>query len=263
MKPTPTILLTFDVEEFDLPLEFNKPIELSEQLLTGKKGLDEIESIISGHRVETTMFTTARFAIEYKDIIKRLSINHEIASHTFSHTTFEKGDLLKSRLVLEEISGKPVTGLRMPRMKKVAMDWVKDAGYQYDSSINPTYIPGRYNNRHLPRVFYREENMLRLPTSVTPNLRIPLFWLAFKNFPYPLYRKLALLTLRKDGYLSLYYHSWEFTDVSRYPVPKYLLRNSGQILADRLRLFISDLKEEAEFKTIQAYIDINKGLGEL
>ena len=36
------ILLTFDVEEFDLPLEYGQAISLEQQLEIGKKGLDEI-----------------------------------------------------------------------------------------------------------------------------------------------------------------------------------------------------------------------------
>ncbi|MBI3883635.1 MAG: polysaccharide deacetylase family protein, partial [Sphingobacteriales bacterium] len=175
MKVNPTILLTFDVEEFDLPLEYNKEIDLSQQFAIGNKGFAEVERIVTDFNIKTTMFTTARFALQCAEQIKRLSVSHEIASHTFSHSTFEKTDLLKSKLVLEDITGKEVTGLRMPRMKKVNIEWVKEAGYSYDSSINPTLIPGRYNNLHIKRVFYKEAGMLRLPISVSPNFRIPLF----------------------------------------------------------------------------------------
>ena len=257
MKPNRTILLTFDIEEFDLPLEYNKPIAFDEQMMVGKRGLDNVMQIIANQQVVTTMFVTGRFALQFSDTIKQLSRVHEIASHSFSHTSFEKGDLLKSRLALEQITGKPVIGLRMPRMQKVSMEWVKEAGYSYDSSINPTYIPGRYNNCRLPRTWYREEGMLRLPTSVSPNLRIPLFWLAFKNFPYSLYKILALQTLKKDGYLSLYFHGWEFTDVSRHDLPFYTKKHSGNILIIRLNKLITDLKNEADFSSVQSYIEAN------
>jgi hypothetical protein len=36
------ILLIFDVEEFDLPLEYTIPISIKEQMVVGKKGLDNI-----------------------------------------------------------------------------------------------------------------------------------------------------------------------------------------------------------------------------
>lgn len=254
MKNDPTILLTFDIEEFDLPLEYNIPIPLEEQFETGRKGLASIEKVVASQGIQTTMFITGRFALQYPVNINELSAQHEIASHSFSHTSFEEVDLLKSRLTLETITGKPVTGLRMPRMKAVSMQSVIAGGYEYDSSINPTNLPGRYNNRHLPRVFYKDKGMLRLPISVTPNFRIPLFWLSFKNFPYKLYKKLALQTLRKDSYLSIYFHNWEFTDVSRYPLPAYVTRHSGNILIDKLNTLIIDLKKEAEFASIENYI---------
>lgn len=254
MTLQPTILLTFDVEEFDLPLEYNLTISPQEQMMPGKKGMDEIEALLKSHGITSTMFTTARYAIEYSNAIKQLSQQHEIASHTYDHSNFEKTDLLKSKKVLEEITGKTIGGLRMPRMKPVPMEWVSEAGYRYDSSVNPTWIPGRYNNRHLPRTFYTENGVLRLPASVTPILRIPLFWLSFKNFPYPLFKNLCLKALKKDGYLSLYFHNWEFSDLTHFPLPKYLIKNSGRVLADRLDKLVTDLKKEAAFDTVSNYI---------
>ena len=41
----PTIFLTFDVEEFDIPLEFNQPIHPDLQMDIGKKGLDAVTNI--------------------------------------------------------------------------------------------------------------------------------------------------------------------------------------------------------------------------
>jgi peptidoglycan/xylan/chitin deacetylase (PgdA/CDA1 family) len=255
MKDNRTILLTFDVEEFDLPLEYNIPIPIEEQLTVAKRGMDEVEHLLSNHNIPATLFTTARYAIEYPDQIKALSQKHEIASHTYYHSSFEKKDLLESRLELERITGKIIKGLRMPRMKKVDMEWVKEAGYTYDSSINPTFLPGRYNNLHLPRTLYKQEGMQRLPASVTPHLRIPLFWLGFKNMPYFLFRKLAIQTLKKDGYLSLYFHPWEFTDISYHKLPFYVKRHSGKRLTERLSRLINDLSDHGSFEPVDSFLN--------
>ena len=249
----PTILLTFDVEEFDLPLEFKQEIMLSKQMEIGNEGLNIITKVLNEHNIVSTLFTTGSFAKTYPEAIKDLSVKHEIASHSLFHSTFKTPDLKESKLLLEEITGMPVHGFRMPRMKPVNMHDLKDAGYGYDASINPTILPGRYNNLHLSRTFYREEDLLRLPGSVTPNLRIPLFWLSFKNFPYALYRKLALRTLQRDGYLSLYFHPWEFTDITSFKLPFYIKKLSGIELTERLNLLIEDLKKVAVFNTVQAY----------
>ena len=246
------VLMSFDVEEFDMPLEYNFPIDVQEQMKIGKQGLDTLLPIING--IPCTMFTTANFAVHFPDAIKQMATQHEIASHTFYHSAFENADLLQSKLKLEEISGKQVTGLRMPRMRKVEMEEVKKAGYLYDSSINPTWLPGRYNNLNLPRTLYVDEGMKRLPASVTPNFRIPLFWLAFKNYLYSIFKKLAIQTLKKDGYVCLYFHPWEFVDINNYNMPAYTKRLCGQPLQHRLHQLIADLKKEGEFLTIQDWL---------
>ena len=253
----PTILLTFDVEEFDLPLEFKEEIALDRQMEIGKEGLDVIINVINEHAVACTLFTTGSFAKTYPEVVKDLSVKHEIASHALFHSTFKTTDLLESKQLLQDITGKQVEGFRMPRMKPVNVTDLKNAGYTYDASINPTVLPGRYNNLHLSRTFYRENDFLRMPGSVTPNLRIPLFWLSFKNFPYKLYLKLAMQTLQKDNYLSLYFHPWEFTDISSFKLPFYIKRLSGIALTERLNLVIHDLKKVAEFSSVKDYTKQN------
>lgn len=246
------VLMSFDVEEFDMPLEYNFPIGNEEQMKIGKEGLDAILPIVDN--VPCTMFTTANFAAHFPDAVRQMGKKHEIASHTFYHSHFENKDLLDSKLKLEEISGQTVTGLRMPRMRKVEMDEVKKAGYLYDSSINPTWLPGRYNNLHLSRTLYVDEGMKRLPASVSPHLRIPLFWLAFKNFPYTIFKQLSIQTLKKDGYICLYFHPWEFVDINGYNLPAYTKKLCGEPLQERLYQLITDLKKQADSITIQDWM---------
>jgi hypothetical protein len=247
------VLLSFDVEEFDMPLEYDFPITVQEQMEVGKKGLDALQPLLNDSQIVTTLFTTANFAMQYPADIQMLSNKHEIASHTFYHSAFEEADLLKSKTKLEEISGKTVTGLRMPRMRKVSITEVKKAGYQYDSSINPTYLPGRYNNLHLPRTIYQEEGLTRIPASVSPFLRIPLFWLSFKNLPYPLFKMFAMQTLKKDGYICLYFHPWEFTDIENYGLPGFTKKGNGEPLLEKLNRLVSDLKKEADFISMDQF----------
>lgn len=140
-------------------------------------------------------------------------------------------------------------------MRSVDMSEVKKAGYQYDSSINPTWLPGRYNNLHLPRTLYTDAGMLRLPASVSPNLRIPLFWLSFKNMPLQLFKFLAIQTLKKDGYLCLYFHPWEFVDINHYQLPLFTRRWCNDRLLDRLEETIQFLQKEGEFISTRSFIN--------
>lgn len=249
-----SILLSFDVEEFDIPLEYNYEISAAEQVQKGKEGLDALGPILGNKNISATLFTTAHFAQQFPETIKQLARQHEIASHTFYHSAFETAHLALSRLALEKIAEKPVRGLRMPRMRKVDVQDVIDAGYQYDSSINPTWLPGRYNNLHLPRTIYLDHQLPRIPASVSPYMRLPLFWLGFKNYPYSLFRNLCIRTLAKDGYVCLYFHPWEFTQISNYSLPGYVNRPDGKVLLERLDKLITHLGSYGEFTSIASYL---------
>jgi peptidoglycan/xylan/chitin deacetylase (PgdA/CDA1 family) len=252
----PKILLSFDVEEFDMPLEYGFSISPEKQMQVGKLGLDKIMPTLLETNIQATLFTTANFANHYPDAIRQLSQIHEIASHTFYHSSYTTEDLSRSRERLSEIIEKEVVGLRMPRMKQVPVADIINAGYGYDASIHPTWIPGRYNNLHLPRNPYLEEGLCRVPASVSTFCRIPLFWLSFKNFPYSLYLKLALHSLKKEGFLSLYFHPWEFVDIEGFGLPKYTTKGCQYRLFERLNQLIQDLKPHGEFISHQEFVSI-------
>jgi len=178
-KPT-TICLTFDLEEFDLPLGFKQEISKERQIEITTNGMETLLPLLKD--ISCTFFTTANYAENNPALIKQLSVSHEIASHSYFHSSFDKADLKKSREVLQTISGTEITGFRMPRMAKVNYQDIKEAGYLYDSSLNPTFILGRYNHFTSPKTIFKTDNdLLVVPASVTPSLRIPLFWLTFKN----------------------------------------------------------------------------------
>ncbi len=255
----PQVLISFDVEEFDMPLDYQYNISIDQQLQLGKDGLDAVMKMIDQQAIPTTLFTTANFANHFPESIRSHAAKHEIASHTFYHSHFNNEHLLESKLALEKISEQTVTGLRMPRMRVVDMQEVIKAGYEYDSSINPTWLPGKYNNLHLPRTVYMDQGLKRIPASVSPNLRIPLFWLSFKNFPYSFFKQLTIQTLEKDGYVCLYFHPWEFIDITNLSLPAFTRKLCGQPLLDRLTQFITDLKSKGyEFSTIHDFLSINK-----
>lgn len=250
-----SILLTFDVEEFDLPIEYGIAISPEEQMTVGKEGIDVLKKeILDLPNINCTLFTTANFASAFPTIIQSLSEKHEIASHTYFHSTFKTEDLKSSKEILENITSNKVTGLRMPRMKQIETFKVKNAGYLYDSSINPTWLPGRYNNLKTRRTFFKDDGIIKVPVSVSPNFRVPLFWLAFKNFPYFYFKSLALKTLRNDGYLLLYFHPWEFAELKKYDLPAITKRKSGNELVNRLLRLIHDLKKDGDFITITSFL---------
>ena len=253
------ILLSFDIEEFDMPFEYARTISFDDQMAISIRGTQEILRILKKHEVKATFFCTATFALAAPQVINSIvEAGHEVASHGYYHSAFEVSHLAQSKQVLEQLTGQPVNGFRMARMMPVDEEEICKAGYVYNSSINPTYLPGRYNNLKKPRTSFFEKGVVQLPASVSPRLRIPLFWLAFHNFPLWLYRMLCNKTYRHDGYLNIYFHPWEFTDLkdkTRFGFPGYVSKNSGRQMSERMDQLIMGFKQqEKDFATIAEFL---------
>jgi peptidoglycan/xylan/chitin deacetylase (PgdA/CDA1 family) len=237
------ILLGFDVEEFDMPLEYGKTLHFDEQLSISTTGTLLILELLSSAGIKATFFCTANYAINKPDIIAKIvSEGHEIASHGYYHSDFKIEHLAQSKAKLEEISGTPVTGFRMARMMPVDELEIQKAGYTYNSSLNPTFIPGRYNHLKKPRAWFFDHGVLQIPASVSPLVRFPLFWLSFHNVSLSLLEWMSASAHRKDGYLNLYFHPWEFTDLKqpeRFGFPGYVSKNSGDAFVRKIKNFIA------------------------
>ena len=250
------ILFTVDVEEFDTALEYGHDLSLTDQIAVSTKGLRLLAERFEALDARTTLFTTANYALREPTLIRQLANRHEIASHGYFHTTFEPGDLAKSKQALEKLLGKPIRGFRRARMGDTNPDEVAAAGYTYNSSLHPTYIPGRYNHWGEPRLPFREQSVWQIPASVTPRLRLPLFWLSLKNFPFALYKQLCLDTLRADGYVNIYVHPWEFTNLSAFDkIPAYVKRYADHELLDRVEALLTFLRGHGEYSTMGEFAD--------
>lgn len=259
------ILLSFDIEEFDVPKEHNVDLPFEEQIRISVEGTIRILDCLLSNQVKATFFCTANFAVHAPQIIKRIQEEgHEVASHGFNHWTFEVADLQKSKETLEELTGVTIRGYRQARMMPVPEKAMYDAGYCYNSSLNPTFIPGRYMHLSTPRTYFMKEGVLQIPASVTPIIRFPLFWLSYHNLPGSLYRWLCKRTHHHDGYLVTYFHPWEFYPLSEHPEWKlpFIIRNhSGEAMADRLNVFVQYFKKRGiPFVTFSEFVDSIKSV---
>jgi peptidoglycan/xylan/chitin deacetylase (PgdA/CDA1 family) len=253
--PPYQILLSFDLEEFDIPLEYGARISQEQQLNITRQGMQLLVPLLQQLQLGATFFTTAFYALQNKASMVELAVNHEIASHCFYHGSFAPADIVASRRVLQEITGQPVDGFRMPRLAVVDKSLLREAGYLYDASLNPTWLPGRYNYLQKPRTLFYADDIWTMPASVTPLLRIPLFWLAFKNLPLWFIKQCSLRVLQRDGYLNLYYHPWEYADLIVYSLlPFYTRKPCGLQLLDKLSDYLTWLKSQGQFTTTGSYI---------
>lgn len=242
------VLLSFDAEEFDVPLEHQINIPFEEQIKVSNFGINRILDCLQQQHIKATFFCTVNFVKHAPDALRRMvSEGHEIASHGVFHSQFDATHLKQSKEILQELSGQQVVGFRMPRMMPVAEKEIFNAGYIYNSSLNPTFIPGRYMHLNMPRTYFIKEGVYQIPTSVTPVLRFPLFWLSYHNLPVSLYRRLVYGTLKHDGYFTTYFHPWEFYELNEHPefkLPFIIRHNSGAEMVKRLNDFITYFKKK-------------------
>ena len=254
----PSLLLSFDVEEFDLPEEYGVAVPEAERIGVAQDGMARILDVLETAGVRATMFITGYFAERSPELLRRMvSGGHEIASHGLNHTRFEPVHLAQSKALLERLAGAEVVGFRMARLAPVAKSEIVAAGYRYESSMNPIFLPGRYNNLCKPLLPFQESDgsgLWQYPISAVPWVRFPLFWLSFKNLPLWLYTSLACFSARRTGYYNMYSHPWEYSPLSREPkwnVPKYITRHAGDGQASRLLGLLNSMKKTGDFVTFR------------
>lgn len=257
-----TVLLSFDLEEFDLPLEYGYVISLSDQIAITTEGLQVLSETLTKYAIKATFYTTARYAIHQHGWVKKLiQDGHELASHGIHHSEFNRNDYAVSREILENQFQVPIYGFRMPRMKQTDINALGEAGYMYHSSLHPTWIPGRYCHLWKSRKVTSQQHILHIPPSVTPRLRIPLFWLSFHLIPFGRYIALCRQTIQADNYLHLYFHPWEWASWPKKLIkhlPFYLRVQSGRNMKQRFELWIEEISQTTlNFTTTYSWLKQN------
>jgi peptidoglycan/xylan/chitin deacetylase (PgdA/CDA1 family) len=250
--------LTFDIEEFDIARGINE----EEMYSVSLEGTKRILNLLREENVKATFFITAKFAAKYPQLIREISKEHETASHGYAHNQeyarlheqAAYGLIQKSKETLERITKKEVQGFRAPRMKTVNPWILKKAGLKYDASSHPALIPGRMSDFLKPRKITTNSGITTIPTSVTPIVKIPLMWYGFRNYGLTYAKMCTRMASINNNYASIYFHSWEFSDLGKYDLPKYMKKNTGEKLERMLREYIGWCKKRYEFVTMSELI---------
>lgn len=256
------ILLSFDIEEFDGPREHGVDYSLEEGMKVSIEGTNRILDVLKANDVCATFFCTGNFAENAPEVMGRIiREGHEVACHGVDHWQPKETDFVRSKEIVERITDLTVTGYRQPRMFPVVESEIRRAGYRYNSSLNPAFIPGRYMNLNTPRTWFMKDGVMQIPASVTPLLRFPLFWLSLHNLPEWIYHRLVRRVLRHDGYFVTYFHPWEFYELKKHPEFKmpFIIRNhSGLEMVNRLDNLIKMLKSNNhKFITYNEFVNMN------
>lgn len=253
MSRTKYLLLTFDIEEFDVPRGYGLDLAEKTMYAVSNEGLRTILAVLDGVRgIKATFFTTANFARAFpkpvKGIVER---GHEVGLHGFSHgDNYAKLSpdqsvrrLGQAKREVERITNRRVFGFRAPRLFGPGPEVLKRIGISYDSSLHPTYIPGRYNHFFASRTARRDGPIVEVPVSVTPLIRLPFTWMFFRDLPLAYSRLCTRASVPGTGYINIYFHPWEFVDIRGYKgIPGYLTMNTGRPLAAKLEAYLHWIK---------------------
>ena len=240
MKP---LLVTYDVEEFDWRLGGGRPLSATEQIGITAEGLRKLLPIHERHRAPATFFVTGAFAAAEPELVRETAqAGHEVAVHGLEHgddyanlePTVAIERLKRARQLVEAASGQEAVGMRTPRLRSCLAFVVRDAGFAYDASPHPTWIPGRYFGLHFSRAPWRKDGITKVPISVLPGLRMPVSWMWFQ-FAGPRLGLLgARLALLRAPYLHLYFHPWEAVSLRPFgALPPFSYR-TGEVFLEAL-----------------------------
>jgi polysaccharide deacetylase family protein (PEP-CTERM system associated) len=179
--------------------------------------------------IKGTFFILGWLAERLPHLVREIQTrDHEVASHGYNHKLCREQsahelrvDLVKSKELLEDITGTPIYGYRAPSFS-VADDILKvveDSGYLYDSSFNSFKLNKRYgqvdlgtNNGSNGLSIQISDRFYELPIS---NLRIGkqiIPWGGggyFRLIPSQLFKYGVQSILKNQGAYLFYLHPWE------------------------------------------------------
>lgn len=260
--------MTVDLEEYFQVSAFERHIDPQRWDMMPSRVARSIERILTLFEmwdIRATFFTLGYIAERHPDLIRRIAdAGHEIASHGMRHIRAAtqdwrafRADVMRSREVLQQITGQPVTGYRAASYSigagnLWALDVLADAGYSYSSSIYPIRHD-RYGMPEAPRFPFRlkADGILEIPVTTVElaGRRFPCGGGGFfRVYPYALSRWAIRRVNNRDARPALFYfHPWEVDpDQPRMPqldmqtrVRHYLnLRR----MEPRLRRLLSDFR---------------------
>jgi len=188
--------------------------------------VEKILSLFDERGIHATFFTLGWMADRYPAMIKRIAAaGHELASHGWEHVRVVnqteavfRRDVLRSKNLLEDVSGSQVKGYRAASYSinannLWAIDVLRDVGYQYSSSIVPVHHD-LYGMPEAPRFAFRWPNgLLEIPVSTLKlgprNLNCGGGgW--FRFYPY-WFSQWALMRINRceQQPCMFYFHPWE------------------------------------------------------
>jgi polysaccharide deacetylase family protein (PEP-CTERM system associated) len=200
-----------------------------------ERNTDELLRILDEAQAKATFFVLGWIARRHPRLVRHIAAGgHEVASHTDLHHLLHRlsrrelvADLARARDSLEQVTGRPVLGVRAPAftITDEALDCLAEAGYWYDSSYHAFRMHDRYGRLATAidpeqAVVEVRPGLLELAMTRLVLGPIALPWAGggyFRLIPYWLYRWGVARELKSRPFM-FYFHPWEL-DAEEVPPP--------------------------------------------
>lgn len=215
-------LLTFDIEDNFTPEELVDRTDWKHYEGQVVTNTESILTLLEKYDAKATFFVLGKVAERRPAVVRMIAgAGHEVASHGYIHEQVarlgRKGfadDVLRSKNVLESISGHPLKGFRAMAFSvnvetAWALDFLREQGFLYDSSILSSHYAEHADRfgAHLLDSFHEVA-----PSAIRILGRGITFGggIFFRLVPYSMIRSLIQKENRKQRPVVLYAHAWEF-----------------------------------------------------
>ena len=243
------VSITIDCEEWNSPFLRGRKDKDHNDTSFSRRGNEILLELFRKHDLKATFFITGYFAEREPEQVKHIfEDGHEVAAHGYEHhyrgREFDMdADVRRVKKVLEKITGAKVKGFRSPQAQ-YSLELLKlldKAGYVYDSSLHPAYLPGYYDYSKKSLRIHKPIPVLKvieIPVAVMPRWRLPIVWMFMRIFGV-WYTQLGVDALERRGInANLYFHSWEFFPMKNKNVPFYFTFRTGGRFVRMLDRFI-------------------------
>ena len=280
-------ILTIDLEDYFMVSAFEDVVKREDwenyefRIERNTYRLLEILNNPSCNPIRATFFCIGWVAERYPQLIREIHRQgHEIACHSYDHRIIYnmtpdefRGDIRKSRNILEDIIGEEVLGYRAPsysitNKSQWAFEVLAEEGFQYDSSIFPIRhdFYGMPNAPRFPFVVSLNGNsnvefsVLNFELNTTQNSRViiefPISTVKvfgqnfpvsgggyFRLLPYPIIKRaLKSINEKEDKPFIFYLHPWE--------IDPNQPRINGLSFRSKFRHYVNLDKTEGRFRRL-------------
>ncbi len=190
-----------------------------------ERNTDRILQVLDERKIKATWFCLGWIAKKYPDLIKRISVDHEVGTHSMYHELLFRqdpktasADIRENIQIVENLTGKKVTAYRAPGFSFLSSSkWLTDIlieeGVQYDCSVFPASRNhggfSKFPSSGPCRIGSNGSEIKEFPMSIVTIAGKKLVFSGggyFRLLPYPVISSL----MNRSDYNMTYFHPRDF-----------------------------------------------------